>query len=68
MPKEVRRNMSHVPLVRVLLILVAVTVTVTMSPMAFSQQRAERTIDEIKIEAVHRAERDRLKGRLAEEL
>ncbi len=52
-PKEVRRNMSHVPLVRVLLILVAVTVTVTMS---LSQQRAERTIDEIKTEAVHRAE------------
>src|SRR5258708_14915232 len=52
--KEVRHNMSHVPLVRVLLILVAVTVT--MSPIAFSQQHAERTIDEIKIEAVHRAE------------
>jgi esterase FrsA len=53
-PKEVRRNMSRVLLVRVLLILVAATVT--MSPTAFSQQHAERTIDEIKIEAVHRAE------------
>jgi esterase FrsA len=39
---------------RVLLILVAVTVT--MSPIALAQQRAERTIDEIKTEAVHRAE------------
>ncbi len=48
--------MSRVLLVRVLLILVAVTVTVTMSPIASSQQRAERTIDEIKTEAVHRAE------------
>ena len=48
--------MSRVLLVRALLILVAVTVTVTMSPIAFSQQHAERTIDEIKIEAVHRAE------------
>src|ERR1700686_865046 len=46
--------MSRVLLVRVLVILV--TVTVTMSPIAFSQQHAERTIDEIKIEAVHRAE------------
>jgi esterase FrsA len=53
-PKEVRRNMSRVLLVRVLLILVAVTVT--MGPIAFSQQHAERTIDEIKTEAVHRAE------------
>src|SRR6266403_1083393 len=41
---------------RVLLILVAVTVTVTISSVAFSQQHSERTIDEIKIEAVHRAE------------
>jgi esterase FrsA len=55
-PKQVRRNMSRVLLVRILRILVAVTVTVTMSPIAFSQQRAERTIDEIKIEAIHRAE------------
>src|SRR3982074_342570 len=46
--------MSRVLLVRVLLSLV--TVTVTMSPIAFSQQHAERSIDEIKIEAVHRAE------------
>src|ERR1700732_5385726 len=48
--------MSRVLLVRALLILVAVTVTVPMSPIASSQQRAERTIDEIKTEAVHRAE------------
>src|SRR3979411_228385 len=48
--------MSRVLLVRVLLILVAVPVTVTMSPIAFSQQHSERAIDEIKIEAVHRAE------------
>src|SRR3982074_1227069 len=46
--------MSRVLLVRVLLSLV--TVTVTMSPIAFSQQRTERTIDEIKTEAIHRAE------------
>jgi len=41
-------------LIRVLLIVVAITVTT--SPMAFSQQRAERTLDEIKSEAIHRAE------------
>jgi esterase FrsA len=46
--------MSRVLLVRVLLTLVAITVTI--SPIAFSEQRAERTIDEIKIEAIHRAE------------
>jgi esterase FrsA len=41
-------------LIRVLPIIVAITVT--MSPVAFSEQRAERTLDEIKTEAVHRAE------------
>ena len=39
---------------RFLLIIVAITVTV--SSVAISQQLAERTIDEIKTEAVHRAE------------
>jgi len=46
--------MKFVSLIRLLIILVAVTVTI--SSAAFSQQRAERTIDEIKVEAVHRAE------------
>jgi esterase FrsA len=46
--------MMRALLIRVLLIVVAITVTT--SPMAFSQQRAERTLDEIKTEAVHRAE------------
>jgi esterase FrsA len=46
--------MSRALSVRILLILVAITAT--MSPSAFSQQRAERTIDEIKTEAIHRAE------------
>jgi esterase FrsA len=46
--------MSCLPLTRFLLGMVAITVTVTS--VAFSQQHAERTIDEIKIEAVHRAE------------
>ncbi len=46
--------MTFVTLVRAQLIIVAITVTV--SSVALSQQRAERTIDEIKIEAVHRAE------------
>ncbi len=54
MPKQVRRDMTFVTLVRAQLIIVAITVTV--SSVALSQQRAERTIDEIKIEAVHRAE------------
>jgi len=46
--------MMRALLIRVLLIVVAITVTT--SPMAFSQQRAERTLDEIKSEAIHRAE------------
>jgi len=46
--------MKFVSLIRLLIILVAVTVTI--SSAAFSQQRAERTIDEIKTEAVRRAE------------
>jgi pimeloyl-ACP methyl ester carboxylesterase len=46
--------MSRFLPVRALLIIVAITVT--MSPVAFSEQRAERTLDEIKTEAVHRAE------------
>jgi cephalosporin-C deacetylase-like acetyl esterase len=46
--------MSHLRLIQALLIIVAITVTVTS--VALSQQRAERTIDEIKTEAVHRAE------------
>jgi pimeloyl-ACP methyl ester carboxylesterase len=46
--------MTFVPLIRTLLIIVAMTVAVTS--IAFSQQHAERTIDEIKSEAVHRAE------------
>ena len=54
MPKPVRRDMTFVSLVRVLPILVAITVTI--SSVTFSQQHAERTIDEIKAEAVHRAE------------
>ena len=39
---------------RVALILLAVILT--MGPAAFSQERTERTLDEIKTEAVHRAE------------
>ncbi len=54
MPKPVRRDMTFVSPVRVLSILVAITVTI--SSVTFSQQHAERTIDEIKAEAVHRAE------------
>jgi esterase FrsA len=46
--------MTFVPLIRALLIVVAMTAAVTS--IAFSQQRAERTIDEIKTEAIHRAE------------
>jgi len=46
--------MKFVSLIRLLLILVAITVTI--SSVAFSQQHSERTIDEIKTEAVHRAE------------
>jgi esterase FrsA len=46
--------MTLVTLMRALLILVAITVT--MSPIALSQQHAERTIDEITTEAIHRAE------------
>src|SRR6202795_3939109 len=46
--------MSRALSVRILLILVAITVT--MSPSCLAQQHAERTIDEIKTEAVHRAE------------
>jgi len=52
--KQVRHDMMRALLIRVLLIVVAITVTT--SPMAFSQQRAERTLDEIKSEAIHRAE------------
>ncbi|HYW41197.1 MAG TPA: alpha/beta hydrolase [Terriglobales bacterium] len=54
MTKQVRHDMMRALLIRVLLIVVAITVTT--SPMAFSQQRAERTLDEIKSEAIHRAE------------
>ena len=46
--------MSRLLPLRFLMIIIGITVFVT--PIAFSQQRAERTIDEIKIEAVHRAE------------
>jgi esterase FrsA len=46
--------MKFVSLIRLLIILVAITVTI--SSAAFPQQRAERTIDEIKTEAIHRAE------------
>ena len=46
--------MSRVLPIRVLPIFVAITLT--MSPIAFSEQRAERTLDEIKSEAIHRAE------------
>jgi len=46
--------MSRVLPIRVLPIIVAITLT--MSPIAFSEQRAERTLDEIKSEAIHRAE------------
>jgi esterase FrsA len=53
-PNKVLRDMSCLLPLRFLLIIVAITVPV--SSVASSQQRAERTIDEIKIEAVHRAE------------
>ena len=46
--------MSRLLPLRFLMIIIGITVFVT--PIAFSEQRAERTIDEIKIEAVHRAE------------
>ena len=46
--------MSRVLLIRVLLLIAVITVT--MSSVAFSEQRAERTLDEIKSEAIHRAE------------
>jgi hypothetical protein len=36
--------------------MVIIGITVIINSVAFSQQRAERTIDEIKIEAAHRAE------------
>src|SRR6202011_5677386 len=40
--------------IRIFPILVAIAVLI--NPAAFSQQKSERTIDEIKIEAVHRAD------------
>jgi esterase FrsA len=49
MPEHARRSLSRVSLILVVIIL-------TMSPAAFSQERTERTLDEIKSEAVHRAE------------
>jgi len=53
-PKQIRCDITFVLPIRALLIIVAITVTITS--VAFSQQNAERTIDEIKTEAIHRAE------------
>jgi esterase FrsA len=53
-PKLVRRHVSRGALI--LTLLIVAVITVTMSPVAFSQQRPERTLDEIKTETIHRAE------------
>jgi len=48
-PEQVRRHAKRIPLIFLAII-------ITMGAAAFSQERSERTIEEIKTEAVHRAE------------
>jgi cephalosporin-C deacetylase-like acetyl esterase len=48
-PNQVRRRPNHV-------LLTLLALTVMLSSAVFSQERSERTLDEIKTEAVHRAE------------